>query len=190
MPEFIANEYILNQYIKIMTEFSRWGEKMKFRNPKSGEVFDCVEAARVAFCHERMCNTCVLENAKGLELTCAMYANKNNYEAARLMGYEVILSDKAQKLYDDLVSGRLLRHTESPIKTQNIDVIHVRRKTDEVDVMVLSHKDGSGYSFVNLTKGHICPCVFKTVEDAIEDLINQENVVSFEVKTKGEFDEV
>lgn len=43
------------------------------------------------------------------------------------------------------------------------------REKDNVEVAILPHKDGSGYSYVNLTKGHICPCVFETVADAIRD---------------------
>jgi len=40
---------------------------------------------------------------------------------------------------------------------------------DCVEVIILPHKDGSGYSYVNLTKGHICPCKFKSIELAIQD---------------------
>ncbi len=39
------------------------------------------------------------------------------------------------------------------------------------EVLLMPHKDGSGWSFVNLTKGHICPCVFKSEAAAIADLI-------------------
>lgn len=31
---------------------------------------------------------------------------------------------------------------------------------DSVKVLLLKHKAEGGYSFVNLTKGHICPCGF------------------------------
>lgn len=46
----------------------------------------------------------------------------------------------------------------------------LNRQEDIIEVLLLPHKDGSGYSFVNVTKGHICPCVFKTIEDAMKDL--------------------
>lgn len=46
----------------------------------------------------------------------------------------------------------------------------VVRPKDSVKVLLLKHKAEGGYSFVNLTKGHICPCRFHTEEDAIQDL--------------------
>lgn len=39
-----------------------------------------------------------------------------------------------------------------------------------VEVAILPHKDGSGYSYINLSKGHICPCKFPSVEAAIMDM--------------------
>jgi hypothetical protein len=47
-----------------------------------------------------------------------------------------------------------------------------------VDVLLLPHKDGSGWSYVNLTNGHICPCVFPTYADAVDDL-NNHNIRDF-----------
>ena len=39
--------------------------------------------------------------------------------------------------------------------------IKVVRNDGMFDVLLLRHKGvGDKYSFVNLTKGHICPCVF------------------------------
>lgn len=55
----------------------------------------------------------------------------------------------------------------------------VRRLHDEVEVGILPHKDGSGYSFINFTKGHICPCKFKSVDEAIWDMVNNEKVKDF-----------
>ena len=37
-------------------------------------------------------------------------------------------------------------------------------------LLILKNKDGSGYQFINLQKRHICPCKFKTQEEALEDL--------------------
>lgn len=50
---------------------------------------------------------------------------------------------------------------------------------DNVEVLLLPHKDGSGYSYVNLTKGHICPCKFKTAAEAIADMLGKENLIRF-----------
>lgn len=60
----------------------------------------------------------------------------------------------------------------------------VTRIADEVEVLLLPHKDGGGWSYVNLTKGHICPCRFRSVEEALEDMHKQRNVVY--VKEPGE----
>lgn len=37
-------------------------------------------------------------------------------------------------------------------------------------VLLMQHKITREWSFVNLTKEHICPCKFKTYEEAIDDL--------------------
>lgn len=59
--------------------------------------------------------------------------------------------------------------------------IHVTRNYDQVCVILMPHKEG-GWSFINLTKNHICPCVFKNIGEAMEDLINQNDVVEFKVE--------
>jgi len=46
----------------------------------------------------------------------------------------------------------------------------VERQNDTVEVLLLPNKDGSGYQYINLTKGHICPCKFKSVSDALSDM--------------------
>lgn len=46
----------------------------------------------------------------------------------------------------------------------------VHKNSGDADVLLLSHKGSNKYSFVNLTKGHICSCVFDSIEDAIEDM--------------------
>lgn len=35
-------------------------------------------------------------------------------------------------------------------------------------VMIMPHKNSSKYSYVNLTKGHICPCQFNSIEEAFK----------------------
>ena len=44
---------------------------------------------------------------------------------------------------------------------------------DLCEVYILPHKETGKYSFVNITKGHICPCVFDTYEEALQDLENR-----------------
>ena len=43
----------------------------------------------------------------------------------------------------------------------------VTREKDSVIVSIMLNKLDHTYSFVNLTKGHICPCRFASIEDAI-----------------------
>lgn len=59
--------------------------------------------------------------------------------------------------------------------------IEITRKKDVVLVLLMEHKDKSGYSYINLTKGHICPCKFKTVAEAFDDLKNYSNIVSWRI---------
>lgn len=58
----------------------------------------------------------------------------------------------------------------------------VKRTDGMIEVLLLPHKDGSGYSFVNLTKGHICPCRFATIEDAIKDMNLKPNVLHYQIE--------
>ncbi|WP_075810313.1 hypothetical protein [Clostridium perfringens] len=53
----------------------------------------------------------------------------------------------------------------------------VVRKNDTVIVDIFKHKIDNTYSFINLTKKHICPCKFNTKEEALLDL--------YEYKAKG-----
>lgn len=46
----------------------------------------------------------------------------------------------------------------------------IERIDCDLEVLLLKNKSDSTYSFVNLTKGHICPCRFESESDAIEDL--------------------
>lgn len=55
----------------------------------------------------------------------------------------------------------------------------VKRSCGDCKVLLLPHKDGSGYSYVNLTSGHICKCKFKRINEALEDMMNRSEVESF-----------
>lgn len=46
----------------------------------------------------------------------------------------------------------------------------VTRPKDTVLVFLMKHKDKNTYSYVNVSKGHICPCEFSTIQDAIDDM--------------------
>lgn len=40
---------------------------------------------------------------------------------------------------------------------------------------IMRHKSNDKYSFVNITKGHICSCEFDTQAEALKDLRNKYN---------------
>lgn len=65
---------------------------MKFRNPKTGEVFDSIHGAQAIFCatHGLDCRRrCFLREHIGSG-PCYTWCKEHTEEAARLMGYEVI----------------------------------------------------------------------------------------------------
>ncbi|RHG20028.1 hypothetical protein DW272_02155 [Blautia obeum] len=62
------------------------------------------------------------------------------------------------------------------------NVYIVTRQKNNVLVSIMRNKLDGTYSFVNLTKGHICTCKFNTIEDAVKDMqIKKENgeVISY-----------
>lgn len=46
----------------------------------------------------------------------------------------------------------------------------VERLNDTVIVSIMRNKSDNTYSFINLTKGHICPCKFNSIGDALGDM--------------------
>lgn len=56
-----------------------------------------------------------------------------------------------------------------------LNKIIIVRPKGIVTVLLLKHKNTEEYSFVNLTKGHICPCRFKSIDEAIKDLEERKN---------------
>lgn len=64
---------------------------------------------------------------------------------------------------------------------------YIIKRTDGIfEIALIKHKTKNKYSFVNLTKGHICPCEFDTVEEAEEDFKNYNNIIEiYESKNKN-----
>ena len=63
-------------------------------------------------------------------------------------------------------------------------MIRVVRPKDTVFVLIMKLKDVKFYKFVNLSKGHICPCLFPSVAAALEDLdsyVERGEVISYDV---------
>ena len=72
------------------------GEEMsvKFKNPKTGEVFEDLVAARFAFCNQK-CRECPISCFKNDDGTrCDVYCVHHAWQAAKLMGYEVVEENK------------------------------------------------------------------------------------------------
>lgn len=46
----------------------------------------------------------------------------------------------------------------------------VKRQHDKVIVTIMKNKSDWTYSFINLTKEHICPCKFNSIDDALKDM--------------------
>jgi len=60
----------------------------------------------------------------------------------------------------------------------------VTRPKDTVEVLLMQNKNDKTYSYINLTKGHICPCRFFSIADAIKDmdnLIAKGEIIRYEV---------
>ena len=66
----------------------------------------------------------------------------------------------------------------------------VKRKKDTIIVTILKNKNDNTYSFINLSKEHICPCKFATIEDALNDMqlqIQNGKIEYFQEITKENF---
>lgn len=67
---------------------------MKFKSPYSEETFDNIQSAADAFCQENDCfwNTCPIGKIT-CGKPCSTWIGNNPYDAAKLMGYEVVDDD-------------------------------------------------------------------------------------------------
>ena len=75
------------------------------------------------------------------------------------------------------------KEIELPKEIKEMTKYRVKRPKDTVEVLILPNKDGSGYQYINITKGHICPCKFKTEIDALRDMdkkVSEGKVLSYE----------
>lgn len=78
---------------------------MKFRNPETGEVFNNLQQASDAFCstYDSYCQGCPIDKVNG-GCACWDWIQEHPYEAARLMGYEVV-EENSNKLKETLING-------------------------------------------------------------------------------------
>lgn len=64
----------------------------------------------------------------------------------------------------------------------------VQRTNGNVIVSIMRNKSDNTYSFVNLTKGHICPCRFDSVENAVKDM--DEKILNGEISGYFKLEEI
>lgn len=57
--------------------------------------------------------------------------------------------------------------------------IKIWRDDGEFEIMICRNKSDNTFSFVNLSKSHICTCKFDTIEDALKDLYETEEVLHY-----------
>ena len=76
---------------------------MKFRSPETGEIFD-VRTGVERFCYGKGCSTCPMDNRCPNDF-CSEWAADHPYEAARLMGYEVVEDDCVEGMCCDCAHG-------------------------------------------------------------------------------------
>ena len=74
---------------------------MKFKSPYSEKTFDNIQSAADAFCQNNDClwNTCPIEKIT-CGKPCSTWIGNNPYDAARLMGYEVVDDDASTSKLD------------------------------------------------------------------------------------------
>ena len=63
-------------------------------------------------------------------------------------------------------------------------LLKINRPDDNVYCTITYDRGQKGYRFVNLSHNHICPCVFKTIDEAFKDLDRMKNeglVLSYNV---------
>lgn len=90
---------------------------MKFRDPKTGKVFDSIKAAVDYVCQEQeSCGDwCPLYCKKPLP-GCVKFSVKNPHEAAALMGYEVVADEHTkthEKTHADAIENARVQSKES-----------------------------------------------------------------------------
>lgn len=72
---------------------------------------------------------------------------------------------------------------------KKLNKFRIFKPSETADVILVRHKGTQEYSFVNLTKGHICPCRFKTFEDAVADIekrIKDGKIVGYRILEREE----
>lgn len=67
----------------------------------------------------------------------------------------------------------------------NNRILVTRQDGSVREVEIMLDKNTGKYAYVNLTSHHICPCRFDTIEDAVDDMRQDDFVVSFKLKEES-----
>ena len=98
---------------KVTKKMKVWRATMKFRDPKTGKVYQNARAALDSFpCPQRVsCENCKFDGNKCTE----KWVNEHPQEAARLMGYEVVeeTHGNAQKTHADAIENARVHSEEA-----------------------------------------------------------------------------
>lgn len=110
---------------------------------------------------------------------------KNDKEAIESLVYNIesidyrhcVLQNAEEKIKQVWANGSWLKINytillENKKETQKGALRFIVKKPDgeESVVVIFRNKSDGTYSFVNLTKEHICSCKFKTIDEAIQDM--------------------
>lgn len=86
---------------------------------------------------------------------------------------EMKLSDISFMRQDDaLIRIKDVLDRQPIIYYKSTDTIKylVVRPNDIIEVLLLKNRDEDTWSFVNITNGHVCPCKFESIDNALEDM--------------------
>ena len=92
---------------------------MKFRNPKTGEMFNSILLARANYCEypRKTCANCSIQKRR--DKWCSDWICEHPREAARLMGYEVVeemLENAGEMREPQLNAGKEEANMDKPLK--------------------------------------------------------------------------
>lgn len=81
--------------------------------------------------------------------------------------------DEIVDFFKDLLNrGKIIAYNIEDAEETNMErnIILIERPLDTVIVLLFKHKESGKWSFINLSKEHICECEFDNYKDAINDL--------------------
>lgn len=105
-------------------------------------------------------------------LTVIDILNSINWNLCSINDNEYYFSKSIEDLDKEI---NILTNTFQSVNKEkiNIELYRVKKVSSTSIVSILPRRKDGKFSFVNLTKGHICSCKFDTIEDALRDMADQ-----------------